>query len=63
MQNRTRIMSLLVLFRFRSSYRSEPRRLTNFGIGALVVRQRNALPAVAGAAIVAMKVMKATTIR
>jgi hypothetical protein len=35
----------------------------NFGIGALVVRQRNALPAVSGAAIVAMKVMKATTIR
>jgi hypothetical protein len=51
----------------------------NFGIGALgalptvpsaevknrarYVRQRNALPAVSGAAIVAMKVIKATTIR
>src|SRR6476660_1701008 len=35
-QNRTRIIELLVVLRFRSSYLNMPRMLANFGIGPLV---------------------------
>src|SRR5712671_1484096 len=35
-KSRTRFIELLVVLRFRSSYRNMPRALTNFGIGPLV---------------------------
>jgi hypothetical protein len=37
MQNRTRIIKLLVVLRFRSSHQSLTRALANFGIGPLGV--------------------------
>src|SRR5882672_4243186 len=37
-KSRTRFIELLVVLRFRSSYRNMPRALTNFGIGPLVPR-------------------------
>src|SRR5882757_11130580 len=35
-KSRTRFIELLVVLRFRSSYRNMPRALTNFGIGPLL---------------------------
>src|ERR1700704_4369665 len=43
-KSRTRFIELLVVLRFRSSYRNMPRALTNFGIGPLVFGKAPALP-------------------
>src|SRR5882762_7184750 len=40
-KSRTRFIELLVVLRFRSSYRNMPRALTNFGIGPLVVLRKS----------------------